>query len=458
MNEEVEEIDIEPITTAKIKVSREMWQKAGIFIFTLLSCVAISFSFLAYQKLQGTDKDIDDLRSMQSQLTKLEKTNNALVKNSQEVNKKLGNIDALKAMQSQLTKLEKTNNALVKNSQEVNKKLGNIDALKAMRSKVNELQSAKDTLTKNSQTVNKRLNSIDALKSIQGQVNELQSVKDALMESNQLIDSKLENLEASQRSFVSSLKSLGNKEVKTDLDWTLAEIEYLMIIAAHRLALECDVNTALAAMQTAGSRLTSIADPRVLGIRRQVTSDINALKAVKVIDIPVHAMYLTDIAKHSEDLPLKSMQIADDVQRDSQLNSGASEISFWERISNGVWSELKDLIIISRSGGNNAISLLPAERYYLYQNLRLQIEMANLALLRQETEQLTSAITNILEWLNKYFDTSDDGINNILKTLKRMSAIELKPVLPDISSSLKMLRSVKHVQSESASASKNPTS
>jgi uroporphyrin-3 C-methyltransferase len=84
--------------------------------------------------------------------------------------------------------------------------------------------------------------------------------------------------------------------------------------------------------------------------------------------------------------------------------------------------------------------LLPGEEYFLTQNLRLELESARLSVLRADTGNLRASIVLIKSWLRQYFDTRDSAVINVMETLDQMQLIELKPALPDISSSVETLR------------------
>ena len=98
------------------------------------------------------------------------------------------------------------------------------------------------------------------------------------------------------------------------------------------------------------------------------------------------------------------------------------------------------MFVITRTRGNAQATLLPDQAWFLYQNLRLQLETAKLAVVRHDTETLRSTLQQMAGWLRDYFDTSDGGVANILQATEKMSAIDLAPALPDISSSLETLR------------------
>ena len=244
----------------------------------------------------------------------------------------------------------------------------------------------------------------------------------------------------------------GNNE-----DWAIAEIEYLLIIAMHRLLLEEDVITALAAMEAADLRLKGLGDPGLVPVRKQLTTDMNQLRAVNHPDIAGMAIYLADMVDLSADLPLKSEVITNAIAAHSlhedQINEGVDVDPFWKRLPKIIWLEIKSWVVIKRTGDVNQALLLPGEEYFLIQNLRLELESARLSVLRADSGNLRASVVLIQSWLRQYFDTSDSAVINVMETLDQMKTIELKPALPDISSSVESLRAyLRYVASEAVNA------
>ena len=236
-------------------------------------------------------------------------------------------------------------------------------------------------------------------------------------------------------------------------DWAIAEVEYLLIIAMHRLLLEEDVMTALAAMEAADLRLKGLGDPGLLPVRKQLTTDMNQLRAVNHPDIAGMAIYLADMVDLSADLPLKSEVTTNTIAAHSldedQANDGVDVDPFWKRLPKIIWVEIKSWVVIKRTGDVNQALLLPSEEYFLIQNLRLELESARLSVLRADSGNLRASVVLIQAWLRQYFDTSDSAVMNVMETLDQMQAIELKPALPDISSSVESLRAyLRYVASE----------
>jgi len=267
----------------------------------------------------------------------------------------------------------------------------------------------------------------------------------------------IRQLEGKQIEQSDALASLYRDRQGSNEDWAIAEIEYLLIIAMQRLILEEDVSTALAAMEAADLRLKNLGNPGLLPVRQQLATDMNQLRSVNLADTVGMAIYLADMVDLSADLPLKSGII---VATKDQSSTDASSTDdepvvdpFWKKVPRILWQEIKSLVVIKRSGEVKQALLLPGEEYFLYQNLRLELESARQSVLRSDSQNLRSSIDLVLTWMRRYFDTSNSAVINVMETLDKMRSIELKPDLPDISSSLETLRAyIREVDSESSAA------
>ena len=282
----------------------------------------------------------------------------------------------------------------------------------------------------------------EELKMIEQRLSSLEVNNDELTRRYGEIKDSINELETRQGMLQENLTSLSSSQDRDDLDWTLAEIEHLLIIATHKLALDGDVDTALAAMESADDRLRNVSDTEVYKIRNQLTSDINSLKSVNNVDVPGMALYMADIINRVEGLPLKNAEqspMSSGMESNSEAGSQSPQ-PLWKRLLDTVWKEFRNLVVISKEDESGVLSLLPDQRYYLFHNLRLQLEAARLAILERDTDNLRASIELITEWLRKYFDVKDSAISNILTSLEQMYKVKLQPDLPDISSSLETIR------------------
>lgn len=276
------------------------------------------------------------------------------------------------------------------------------------------------------------------LQSVQTELAELRSRNGELQENIQALLKQQQNLSVDiQKAF--------RKENKSNNDWTLAEIEHLLVVASHRLELERNLELALAAMLAADERLRNNEDPGLLTVRRQLTADINSLRAVESVDISGLSLYLSDLVERVFDLPLNEIRIAGSGTRAALP---AQSTSKFNQLMSSIWQELKSLVQISRQGEETIATLMPEQRYFLYQNLRLQLESARFAVLRRDTQNFSVSLLIVTDWLKQYFDTKDSAVDSILESLGQMSDLELEPDLPDISSSLESVRAYSRVYDE----------
>lgn len=259
-----------------------------------------------------------------------------------------------------------------------------------------------------------------------------------------VMEDVIRQLQKKQSEQSNALASLYRDIQGNNEDWAIAEVEYLLIIAMHRLLLEEDVLMALAAMEAADLRLKNLGDPELLPVRQQLVTDMNQLRAVNQVDIAGMAIYLAELVDLSADLPLKLEVISNENVAPStdknQIDDEFAADPIWKRIPRLLWKEIKSLVVIKRTGEVKQAILLPGEEYFLTQNLRLELESARLSVLRADTGNLRASIVLIKSWLNQYFDTNNSAVINVMETLDQMQTIELKPALPDISSSVETLR------------------
>ena len=286
--------------------------------------------------------------------------------------------------------------------------------------------------------------------------NSSQTQVDSMTGNLATVDHAIRQLESKQVEQAEALTSLYRDMQKqgSNEDWAIAEIEYLLIIAMQRLLLEEDVTTALATMEAADLRLKNMGNPDLLLVRKQLVSDMNQLRSVNLADTVGMAIYLADMVDLSADLPLKREVIVETMDSSSTNTSDNEPVvdPLWKRIPKILWQEIRSLVVIKRSDEVKQALLLPSEEYFLYQNLRLELESARQAVLRSDSQNLRSSINLILPWMRQYFNTSDSAVVNVMETLDKMRSIELKPDLPDVSSSLESLRAYIREKSSDSSA------
>ncbi len=242
------------------------------------------------------------------------------------------------------------------------------------------------------------------------------------------------------KSSVDSLQTTANNNSNPS-GWSISEALYLVNIANHRLNLEGDIDTAIAALKAADLRLKQTGDPSLLDARRILSNEINALNSVELPDLNGIALSLDSLKKNAESLIIPDIEPSDTFKPGINIENQPS--ADWKTAANSIWNEVKSLVSVRRADDSSSPpSLAPDQRFYLRQNLRFKLEAARIALLRKDTTAFRQNLSIARDWIQNYFVNDNAAAKNILDSLDQMQSIELKPALPDISASHKMLRAL----------------
>ncbi len=222
--------------------------------------------------------------------------------------------------------------------------------------------------------------------------------------------------------------------------WILAEVEYLIQAANYRLLLARDVGTAIQALEIAERRLRQAVGPQWIGVRERLTADISRLQAVALPDPAALSARLTGLEQEITSLKLVATESAAEAPGPAvQTTTPLQERSFKTMLRDG-WDGLRSVLVIRRHDQPLSIGLPPEQQYFVYQNLRLQLAAARLALLRGDQGQYQASLQRVEQWLLEFFDAESAATQAVLGKLDDLSQINLSPVLPDISGSLLDLR------------------
>ncbi|MEW6354101.1 MAG: uroporphyrinogen-III C-methyltransferase [Pseudomonadota bacterium] len=244
-------------------------------------------------------------------------------------------------------------------------------------------------------------------------------------------DNALNTLRGEQQALHDAVQALQTELRKSaSVSQTLIEAEYLLRVAQHRLLLDRDVTGAVSALSTADQLLRANADPMALRVRALLAAELNALASVKQPDISGMALTLNSLTRSVPQLPLAGQK------RAASHPARESEMRDWRDVLQNIWSELKGLVTV-RYDDKPAMPLIPPQQsYFLYQNLRLQLEAARLNLLRRDAQNFRASLNTARDWLNTYFDTRAPLTAAMLDTLARLEQTDINPPLPEIADTI----------------------
>lgn len=265
---------------------------------------------------------------------------------------------------------------------------------------------------------------------------ELEARLDAARADENGLRARLEALQAEQAALEARLADAPAPRSGAHSDYALAEIEYLLVLAGHKLALEQDVAGALAALRAADQRLTGLALPGAEQAQAGLRADMARLGALEQADLGGLGLYLSDLIQRVDALPLLATATLEPAAAPGDAPEGAR--GFFA----AVWRELKSLVIVRREDEAERPRLLPDQVYFLRANIKLELANARLAVFNRDTDNLQASLRQIQDWLGEHFDTNDSATANFNDTLRRMQGLELALPALTIDSTLESVRAL----------------
>ena len=245
-----------------------------------------------------------------------------------------------------------------------------------------------------------------------------------------------------------SLEALYRDLAPSRDDIALTEIEQVLLIASQQLQLAGNVASALSALQLADAKLQRLDRPQFVAFRRALTRDIDALKATPYVDVAGLSLKLDQAIASVDTLTLAR----DERIPEPPVEKGpAADEPAWRRFLRDAWSDVRQLVRIEVSDRPAAPLVLPAQSYFLRENLKLRLLSARLALVNRQDASFKADLAAADDWIRHYFDLRTKPVQGLLATLKQAGVASAAGALPDLSRSLEALRVLKLAQDRAMS-------
>jgi uroporphyrin-3 C-methyltransferase len=217
-------------------------------------------------------------------------------------------------------------------------------------------------------------------------------------------------------------------------DWSLAEVEQIVNIAAQQLQLAGNVKAAIVALEVGDARLARMSDPQLAGLRMVLQQDLERLKAVPLVDSQGISLRLERMSAQVDTLPLAYLArpVAAGATASAAAASAAAPTSGWRR----AWAEFKDLVRVQHMEQPAPALLSPEHDYFLRENLKLRLQGARFAVASRDNAAFQADLRAAKEWVQRYFDHSASPTRTALETIDTLLANSLVVTVPDIQTSL----------------------
>jgi len=226
-------------------------------------------------------------------------------------------------------------------------------------------------------------------------------------------------------------KQLSRLKNTSKEDWKLAEAEYLVRLANQRLLMEKDIDGAEKLLVSADSILAEMKDPILFDTRRAFAKDIQALKSTRSFDLEGVYLQLEALSSQVNHLPQKEpSKLFNKEFNQSETNIDDEQSSYTQALMQNVWQTLRSLVVINYNSKPIKPLLPPTEYQQLITGIQLQVNVAQLALMKQESSVYQIALEHIANAVNGHFDIDSAAVSGYLTSLTALQQINVSPELP----------------------------
>ena len=258
--------------------------------------------------------------------------------------------------------------------------------------------------------------------------------QDKIAQVEELINAKSHELVGLQ-SQINKVSAQANAQQPTD--WLFSEADFLLNNAVRKLVLDNDVDTAVSLLKLADETLAKVNNSQSAAIRSAINQDLKQLLSVTGVDQNAVMQKLSQLANTVDELPVLDVNFGDD-QNATKLSDSLSDWA--ENAEKSATSFLNHFIRISPKHGADRKELLaPNQDIYLRENIRLRLQLAIMAVPRQQNELYKQSLEAVASWIRSYFDTNAEVTQSFLKSVDELSELSIYVDVPSQLQSLSML-------------------
>ncbi|MCX2962107.1 uroporphyrinogen-III C-methyltransferase [Rodentibacter caecimuris] len=220
-------------------------------------------------------------------------------------------------------------------------------------------------------------------------------------------------------------------------DWLFSEADFLLNNALRKLVLDSDIETGISLLKLANETLMKVNSSESIAIRAAINQDLKQLLSVDNVDQNSVMQQLSQLANSVDELPLLNVNFGDvsdstklsDSLDDWQANAEKSAVSF-----------LNHFIRITPKQGTDKKELLaPNQDIYLRENIRLRLQLAIMAVSRQQNDLYKQSLDAVATWVRSYFDTNTEVTQSFLKSTDELMELSVYVDVPNQLQSLNLL-------------------
>jgi len=272
-----------------------------------------------------------------------------------------------------------------------------------------------------------------------GQVTQLEqglkTAQDKVEQLEQLVAGKTSEIAALQAQ-VKQVSQLAGAQQPSD--WLFSEADFLLNNALRKLVLDNDVDTAISLLKLADETLVKVNNSQANAIRTAINQDLKQLLSLSSVDQNAVMQKLSQLANTVDELQALNVNFDETPEKSGKLSD---DIADWQQnVEKSATSFLNHFIrISSKQTADKKELLAPNQDIYLRENIRLRLQLAIMAVPRQQDELYKQSLDAVASWVRSYFDTSAEVTQNFLKSVDELADSSIYVDVPEQLQSLTLL-------------------
>ena len=272
-----------------------------------------------------------------------------------------------------------------------------------------------------------------------GQVTQLEqglkTAQDKVEQLEQLVESKTGEIAALQSQVKQVSQLVGAQQPS---DWLFSEADFLLNNALRKLVLDNDVDTAISLLKLADETLVKVNNLQANAIRTAINQDLKQLLSLSSVDQNAVMQKLSQLANTVDELQALNVNFDETPEKSGKLSD---DIADWQQnVEKSATSFLNHFIRISpKQSADKKELLAPNQDIYLRENIRLRLQLAIMAVPRQQDELYKQSLDAVASWVRSYFDTNAEVTQNFLKSVDELADSSIYVDVPGQLQSLTLL-------------------
>ena len=263
----------------------------------------------------------------------------------------------------------------------------------------------------------------------------LKTAQDKVEQLEQLVAGKTSEI-ATLQAQVKQVSQLAGAQQPSD--WLFSEADFLLNNALRKLVLDNDVDTAISLLKLADETLVKVNNSQANAIRTAINQDLKQLLSLSSVDQNAVMQKLSQLANTVDELQVLNVNFDEAPEKSGKLSD---DIADWQQnVEKSATSFLNHFIrISSKQSADKKELLAPNQDIYLRENIRLRLQLAIMAVPRQQDELYKQSLDAVASWVRSYFDTNAEVTQNFLKSVDELADSSIYVDVPEQLQSLTLL-------------------